>query len=105
MECQEAARGGDAERRRAAREEMDAACEEMACVGGLLLVMALDHGGLVIQRRLEQVFGGFTRDAWERARQAQARADRALEDIDALTQRIRELEKRLETRADLRLVR
>ena len=98
MEAQEAARGDDLVRQKAALAELQRAQEECACVGGLLILMAIEHGGLVVQKKLGKVFGELARGAWEKAKDAERAATDAIERLDVLTQRIRELEKRIEGR-------
>lgn len=96
MKAQEAARGDDLERQKAALAELERAQEECACVGGLLILMALEHGGLVVQKKLGKVFNGLAQSAYAKAKAAEEAAIDALERIDALTQRIRELERKVE---------
>jgi hypothetical protein len=95
MEALEAARGDDLARQKAAIAELNQAREECACVGGLLILLAIEHGGLVVQKKLGKVFGGLARGAWEKAAAAQARATEALEQLDAMKQQLKELEKKV----------
>lgn len=94
LECQESERGADEQRQRRALEELDAAREEMGCVGGLLILMALEYGGITVQRKLSRVFGGVAADAFNRAVAAEQRVAHALGMIDVLKAKVAELEKR-----------
>jgi hypothetical protein len=105
MEALEAGRGDDEARQRAALAELDAAREEMGCVGGLLLLMALEHGGLVVQKKLGRVFGGLGVEAYEKAVRAAACVAELTAELDALRCEVKELTRRLERKAELRLVR
>lgn len=112
MEAQEALRGDDEARQAAALAGLRAAQERMGAVGGLFVLMALDHAGLTVQRKLSRVFGALGVEAYEKAVAAAACVADLAAKCDALTQRVKELERREERRAerqaraaDLRLVR
>lgn len=98
MEALEAARVDDLPRQKAALAELEQAREECACVGGLLILMAIQHGGLVVQKKLGAVFGELARGAWHKALAAEARAAEALEQLDVMKERMKQLEKKVGAR-------
>jgi hypothetical protein len=94
MEALEALRTNDTARQRAALAELNAAKEEMVFVGGLLILAALEVPA--VQKKLGKVFNGLAVGAFEKAQRAEQRATDALELIDVLKCRVKELERRLE---------
>lgn len=93
LECLEANRSGAPERQRAAFEAWLLARERCGLVGGLLLVLALEHAGQAVLKKLDAAFGGLAHAAWDKATTAEQRADWAVAELDALRQRVRELER------------
>lgn len=93
IEALEVSRTDDLDRQKAALSTVKLARERCACVGALLLVLALEHGGLAVQKKLAKMFNGLAVGAWEKATRAQERANEALELIDMLKTRIATLTK------------
>jgi hypothetical protein len=81
-----------------AREAVGVCRRECALLGAFLVTIALDEDGPGLRRTLTKVFDDLARGAWDRATAAGRRADRALEEIAALKQRIRDLERRRDDR-------
>lgn len=81
--------GGDVA---AAQAEVLRAKEHLGALGGLLVLMALDTAGLPLQRKLAAVFDGLARDAWDKAQRAGKRATWAIQEVDVLKGRVKELE-------------
>src|SRR5262245_54657496 len=82
----------DAAELEVANTELARAQEGMRILGELLLRFALEEPGLPLQKRIAHVFGGLADAAWERATKAGKRANWAIAELDALKQRVRELE-------------
>ena len=89
-ERQEALRGDDPFRQAAALADYEAAREAVRCLGALLVLHGVECRE--VQKKLGAAFGQLARNAWEAARAARKRADWAVGRLDALTQRVRELE-------------
>jgi hypothetical protein len=87
-----AERHGSADDVTSARADVARAREHLGALGNLLLLMALDTMALPIQKRLADVFDGLNRDAWNKAVRAGKRATWAIDQLDALKERVRELE-------------
>lgn len=94
-ELDEAGRSGDESRLREAAEQVGLARDACGHLGGLLIVLALERGGLEVQRKLSGVFGAMARGAWRKAQKAEERSGWAAEMIDVLLQRVRELERQI----------
>lgn len=89
--------------RRGDMDGMDAAirwkreCQEKcAAIGTFLLFMALTHGNSSVKKMIADQFGSLASAAWEKAQRASRRAKAALADLDAVTQRLKELERRID---------
>ena len=89
-ERQESLRGDDPFRQAAALADYEAAREAVRCLGALLVL----HGAesREVQKRLGAVFNALAKNAHEAAQAARKRADWAVGRLDALAQRVRELE-------------
>lgn len=94
----EANRSGDPVRQREAAEAWLLARERCGLLGGLLLVLALEHAGTAALAKLDEAFGDLSREAFAVAAAASKRVDWVLARLDAAEQRIRELERRLDDR-------
>lgn len=70
--------------------------ERVGALGGLLILMALDHAGLPVLKKLAAAFDGLAQSAWDRATRAHKRATWAVNEVQALRQRVAELERRLD---------
>lgn len=92
-EAQDALRHEDHIRQTVALADLQAAKESVRCLGGLLVLYGLDTAEA--QKKVMAVVGGLAREAWDRARAAEARATRAVEELDALRCRLREVERLL----------
>lgn len=97
-EATEALRSGDPKRQQAAVTRMNEAARQVGLVGGLFILMALEHAGLPIQKKLAQVFNGLARSAWEKASAALARVGFLDSELRAVRERLQTLEER--TRAE-----
>lgn len=97
-QAQEASRSGDPGAERAALERLTLAREACGSLGGLLLVLALDHAGIAVQKKLQKAFGGVAGAALERAKRAEERATVALEELAAVRDRLRALEREADSR-------
>lgn len=91
----EANRIGNAFAIEAARDWVENCRRQCGLVGTLLITMALEHGGLELQKTLTNVFGALAQGAWERATVARKRANQAIYDVQTLTERVKELEQLL----------
>ena len=89
-ERHEALRGDDPFRQAAALADYEAAREAVRCLGALLVL----HGAECreVQKRLGVAFNALAKNAHEAAQAARKRADWAVGRLDALAQRVRELE-------------
>lgn len=94
-EALDALRSDDVERHRAALERVTAAREACGALGGMLILLALDHAGLAVQKKLSAVFGGLSISAYQKAQTAESRASWAVDELDALREQMRALEKRI----------
>lgn len=97
-QAEDALRSGTPEQQRTALERLTNAQEACACLGGLLLVLALDHAGFAVQKKLQKAFGGLAGSALERAKRAEERATAALEELQAVRDRLRVIERELDDR-------
>lgn len=95
-ERQESLRGDDPFRQAAALADLLAAREAVRCLGALLVLHGVECRE--VQKKLGAAFGQLARNAWEAARAARKRADWAVASLDALAQRVAELERRLADR-------
>lgn len=92
----EAQRGGDPDATLKAAERWTLCRQECGLIGGLLLVLALEHAGTPVMKKLAAAFDGLARSAWDKADGAEQRATQARDDVDAMRQRIRELERKVD---------
>lgn len=76
--------------------------ERCRVLGVFLLMLAVEDPGLYAVRKLREAFGAAGRGAARKAAAAAERADWAIARIDALEQRVRELERAAEGRARAR---
>ena len=88
-------RHGTAEEVQAARLVVDQHKDACAALGSLLLVFALERGGLMVQRVLHEAFAGTERLALERATRAGKAVKHLLAKADWYDMRLRELEKQI----------
>ncbi len=72
--------------------------DHLGQLGGLLFVLALENAPDAMRASLDSLVGYLTRATWDRATRAHQRATRALNDVDAMRQRIRELERAMANR-------
>lgn len=71
--------------------------DECALIGTLLVTLALDHGSLMLQKKLAEVFGQLAASAWEEARRARKAARLAVEEVAILRDRLRAVERRVDS--------
>ena len=95
-EREESLRGDDPFRQAAALADLLAAREAVRCLGALLVLHGVECRE--VQKKLGAAFGQLARNAWEAARAARKRADWAVASLDALAQRVAELERRVADR-------
>lgn len=88
-------RHGSAEEIGTARERVERAKDGLGALGSLLLLFALERGGLAVQRTLRGVFAADESAALEKSIKAGKRATWAIAHLDALQQRIRDLEEQV----------
>ena len=91
----EAERHGPECEQDAARDEVRRCRERMGLIGTLLVSLALEHGSMQLQRKLSAVFADLSgREGYKLAQRAMAWISDTRDHMDALTQRVRELERR-----------
>jgi hypothetical protein len=95
-EADEALRTDDADRQRLALDRLEGCRDDCAALGVLLFKYAMERGGLAFQKKVAQVFGQLAVAAFDRGKAAMRRADHALDGLDAVKQRLRELERKLD---------
>jgi hypothetical protein len=93
----DARRHGTAETIAAAEADAARARDRVAALGELLLSAAIREPSLLLQKRVRDVFGLDASLAWDHAKQACDLAKRLLAKVDALTQRLGELERRIDS--------
>jgi BMFP domain-containing protein YqiC len=92
-----AVRADDTEAAAAIIDRLNELDAHLADVGTMLLVAAVRGGSQKVAEALEPFFNERLKAAWDRANKAGRRATEALERIDALEQRIRELEEQYDS--------
>jgi hypothetical protein len=88
----DARRHGTADELAAAERDAARARDRLAALGELLLSAAIREPSALLQKRVRDVFGLDAALAWDHAQQACDLARRLLAKVDALTQRLAELE-------------
>ena len=81
---------------RAAMDRTDQCRERCVAIGELLIFLALQHPTRPLQERLTNLFGSMSSAAYERAEMARKRANHAVEVLDAVQQRTKEMQKQLD---------
>ncbi len=93
---QDAERTGDEDALRTALQWKQECEERCGAVGAFLIHMAIAHGSASVRKELAVKFGELATAAWEKAQRASRRAKAALAELDAVNQRLRELERRVD---------
>jgi len=70
--------------------------EQCGVVGGMLILLALEYASKPLQDRLSAVFGQMGIEAYKKAESAGRRATRAIEKMDSIESRMRDLERRID---------